>query len=304
MRRVPAWTGLLAAAAIGTGCATTASPAVEPSKPVLPPKPGQARPGLPPAPADRVTSAIAATGATVTAGKRGGLDLVLAEPPSFSPRRPADIVVFFHGAGSDQWDAMNSLGTPVVAEFLRRGYVVVADNLAGTSYGNPPSMRRAAELGRWITSRYRVRSTLTYSMSMGAMTSLDVAMRGNLPKLRAWIGTSPICNLGAAWSSPYFAEGARSAWVNQPEAEIADGDPMRTSRIAALDGLAMLFVYSPADAMVPDWQHARACGERAAVAGAKVSYLRTSGAHGEPGNYPAQPIAEFADRVVSVPSAH
>jgi predicted peptidase len=201
----------------------------------------------------------------------------------FRPRTPTNrLVLYLHGSYEEASALLNEEVTPLVAEFVRNGFAVVASTGGDdNNYGNPVSVADSVELAR----QTGYKNIYILAQSMGGIGGIEL-----IDKLHpvAWAGIFPVCNLRNLWARHNGTKEIEEAWGPGPP-------PKRVSPAKAKDvsGLPVLMFASPEDTEVPIEQNARTCARWMTRGGARVKIVETEGEHGDPSNFQPRRLTQF-----------
>ncbi|WP_030487263.1 hypothetical protein [Micromonospora chokoriensis] len=231
---------------------------------------------------------------TTVAGTYG---LRVALPPAYDARRPSPLALCFHGNGSDEVHfSDNANGRAVAAALSAAGYIVVsAAYTPGTStWGSDRGLDAYVQAYRYVRDRYAIGATVLYGNSMGGLESLLTLRRRSIPAA-AWVGTSPVCSLAAAYANPAFTATIDAAYgisASRPYATATAGhDPAVNAGGWEFRGLPMLFLAAADDVPVPRSQHTDVLVPVLAEA-SSVEVISTVGGH-------SFDVAPYADDIVA-----
>lgn len=130
----------------------------------------------------------------------GSTNIRVALPQGYDSRRPLPVVMAFHGNGSNALHfADHPAGQGVANAFLAAGYAVVsADNSGNVStWGAQAGLDAYYTAYKYMRDNYPLGPIVFYGNSMGGLESLLTLAERRIPGVVAWVGTVPVCNLGA-----------------------------------------------------------------------------------------------------------
>ena len=202
------------------------------------------------------------------------------------PRHPIGaLAVFVHGSGSTRYSVLRSRHDVVVArDLLEHGYLVLAADAGGRAWGDPASV---ADYERLIAATVReraVRDIMLVAESMGGLAAMQLAAR--VPDVRAVAAWYPVCDLRTMQQKPQYAAAIAKAW--------ATGDRRVVSPVA-VPAVPLTIWASPGDTVVSAARNAAVCAAEGRRAGAPVTYVRTTGDHGDPSNVRPTEVLAFFD---------
>lgn len=191
-------------------------------------------------------------------------------PRSYDSRQPTPLVIYCHGAGSDQSQMTSStLGAQqALAALLSAGFIVASAQQHNDNWGSLTSQDDVITLYNWVKARYSLSGApCLLAASMGTLSALNLVSHGRLPVSAVGI-IDGVCNL--AWQYANGSNGTTTdkAGIITAWGLAADGsdyasktsgyDPLltATSTPAAFRGLPMLFTSSPDDTRVPEVENA------------------------------------------------
>lgn len=132
-----------------------------------------------------------------------------------------------------------------VQGLVDQGFIVAAAYAEGPAWGSRASQAAYLSLYEAVARTHLVDRVVVVSESMGGVAGLGLVSSGRIPDLAAWVGVSPVTNLGWAAASPVLAESVAAALT--PE-DVERLDPM-----AMEGGLDVpLVVYATPDDPVVD----------------------------------------------------
>jgi len=244
----------------------------------------------PPSPAPTATASprqgieSAKVSRTTIDGSR--MTLVIPEEPNGS------LVLWGHGNGEDAEIIISGKRLAILRDaLLDEGYTLAAADAGGDAWGNPASVDAYVALDRWASEEAGTNNVVLVGQSMGGLATLQLI--DALPRVRAWIGIYPACNLDSV--APGFPD-ATAAW--KMSGTWATGVVKGMSPVVpkSVDGLDMLFFHSPDDTVVPKEPNTDTCSANAKAAGANVEVVATRGDHGDPMNFQPARVLSFLER--------
>lgn len=195
------------------------------------------------------------------------------------------LAVFVHGSGQGRETILRDRRDFVVARALvDHGYLLLAADAGGRAWGDAASV---SDYERLITATVRahdVHDVFLMAESMGGLATMQLAAR--MPGVRAVTAWYPVCDLRTMEHKPHFAAAIAKAW--------ATGDRRIVSPVA-VPPVPLTIWASPQDTVVPAAGNAAVCAARAREAGAPVTYVRTTGDHGDPSNFRPTQVLSFFD---------
>lgn len=221
-----------------------------------------------------------------------GQNMRVVVPASYDPRKPAPLVIFAHGASSDQSQmTSNSTGSKtLLASLLSAGFIVASSKQRGDNWGSPASQSDVITLYNWVKARYAISGApCILAASMGTLTALNFVSHGRLPVSAVGI-IDGVINL--AWQYQNGTNGVTtdqagiiSAWGLAPDGsdygtQTAGYDPLITAQTTPQNfrGIPMLITSSPDDTRVPEVNHANLFVPLVSPYGT-VTHVEHSGAH-------------------------
>lgn len=193
------------------------------------------------------------------------------------------IALWFHGQGGDADTRMNQSWLNILRE---HGWAVASGDLGGNSWGNSTAVRAARDLQRWATLITGKPVKLIVAGSMGAATSLNAIIRGQI-RAPCWYGTMPVFDIRSLALVPEFGAQLRAAFPGgiPPEYNPPDGNlPPGIYRVVSSD----------ADTKVPAQSNADQLAARTAA-----SVLKVSGEHGDPSHFNSGDLEKFASKCLT-----
>lgn len=196
------------------------------------------------------------------------------------------VVLYLHGAGGSARElTTDPAKKPLVQRLLANGYTLVSASAGGDSWGNGMSVRAYRSVLHEVESRQEVRGVYILAQSMGGLAGWQLT---DLPKLRAWAGIYPVCNLASVYRLRTYAAQIRKAFGEH----LADA-LRRLSHPVFKRPLPVILWASPRDRVVPKSQNADECAAAARAAGGAVREIATSGDHGDRSNFDATTLVAF-----------
>ena len=200
------------------------------------------------------------------------------------PRGPVrGLVLFTHGyAGSQDQILSSSAFFPLRDALEEAGYAIAATNAHGNNFGNPTSIEDQVQLMDDAEGRLPgVTAVDLVGFSMGGLDALMLASQHRVPRLRAVVLLSPVCDQIAYLGSD-FGGSIRAAFAHAKGSAppvIARSDPERQDPRSFI-GSRFWFWMSPDDTTVPPSQTSSMVGILRSV-GVDVRYSPLSGNHGD-----------------------
>lgn len=195
------------------------------------------------------------------------------------------LVLFVHGFGQTHWSLLAGRKEATVSHTLSgAGFTVLSADGTGKAWGNPASVADYRGLIEATQERYGLRDVFLMGESMGGLATMQLAR--TLPDVRAVVAWYPVCDL-RTMRQQHFQPTIRAAWKGLDRAAVS---PVRV-------GATPLRVWaSNADTVVRAQTNAAVCVAQAEAAGADVTYVHTSGNHGDPSNYQPGAVLSFFER--------
>jgi dienelactone hydrolase len=219
-----------------------------------------------------------------------GTAKVIDDPGSASvlvvPAHPnGALAVFVHGSGQGRDTILRDRRDFVVARALvDHGYLLLAADAGDRAWGDAASVRDYERLISAAARDHDVHDVFLMAESMGGLAAMQLAV--HVPGVRAVTAWYPVCDLRTMEHKPHFADAIAKAW--------ATGDRRIVSPVA-VPRLPLTVWASPQDTVVPAASNAAVCVARARAAGAAVTYVRTTGEHGDPSNFRPAEVLSFFD---------
>jgi pimeloyl-ACP methyl ester carboxylesterase len=130
----------------------------------------------------------------------GNANMRVALPTTYDSRKPAPVVMMFHGNGSNETHfADHVAGKAVANAFLAAGYIVVsaANGPNVSTWGAQAGLDAYYTAYQYVRDHYAIGPVVFYGNSMGGIESLLTLAERRIPGVVAWVGTVPVCNLSA-----------------------------------------------------------------------------------------------------------
>lgn len=238
---------------------------------------------VPPASTSRPSSTVGPAG--LRAGGR-----VVDDPATRSlvivPRKAnGGLVVFLHGWGQTRRSLLSRREEASVADALTEaGFTVLAADAKGKAWGDAASVADYRTLIAGTRARYRLTDVFLMGESMGGLATMQLAR--TLTDVRAATVWFPVCDIRTIHETRFQAT-IRSSWRGTSRAPI--------SPVAVGDTPLMVWA-SPADTVVDAATNAAVCVAEAKSAGATVTYIQTTGEHGDPSNYQPATVVRFFEK--------
>lgn len=206
------------------------------------------------------------------------------------PRNPTGrLVLYVHGSGGGATTVLTDVHlSRLLVELLGRGYMIAGGEGAGAQWGSDASVASYAALVDRAKDFGPVNRVYLLGQSIGGMSSLRLI--DALPKVAAWAGIYPVCNLNTVY--PRFRKDLEATFGNGLAAARITGSPIVPVK---LKGFPMVMWASAADTIVPAATNALLCADRFRAAGADVTVIATVGRHGDASNFQPQVLANFFD---------
>lgn len=231
----------------------------------------------------RVAAAIDA--ATKDIGQAKVVDDPATSSLLIEPAHPnGALAVFVHGSGQ-QRDAI--LTKPrdllVVRELVAHGYLVLAADAGGRAWGDASSVADYERLIAATVRAHEVHDVDLMAESMGGLATMQLAAR--VPDVRAVVAWYPVCDLRTMAHKRQFAGAIAKAWRTGDRAVVSP---------VAVPKVPLTIWASAGDTTVSAARNAAVCAAEGRAAGGQVTYVRTTGNHGDPSNFhPAEVLAFF-----------
>lgn len=236
-----------------------------------------------------VAAPVPVTTAVTTEGLDHGTATVIDDRATASvllvPAHPVGaLAVFVHGSGSTRDIVLRTEHDAATArDLLEHGYLVLAADAGGRAWGNPASVADYERLIAGVVREHAVRDVMLIAESMGGLAGMQLAAR--VPDVRAVVAWYPVCDLRTMEHKPQYAAAIAKAW--------ATGDRRVVSPVA-VPAVPLTIWASPDDTVVSAARNAAVCAAEGRRAGAPVTYVHTTGDHGDPSNFhPAEVLAFF-----------
>ena len=198
------------------------------------------------------------------------------------PRSNGSLVVFLHGWGQTRWALLERRSESNVAHALTAaGFTVVGADAHLKAWGDAASVADYRRLIARTMQRYDLHEVFLMGESMGGLATMQLARE--LPTVRAVVAWYPVCDLRTMRQTRFQATIA-SAWSGR--------DRARVSPVEAPDKPMMIWA-SPQDTVVRASRNAAVCAAEARAQGAQVTYIHTSGEHGDPSNFDPAAVVDF-----------
>lgn len=206
-----------------------------------------------------------------------GVEVVAAEVAgqkvqAFTPKKAATspvLVIVMHGVGGAELLLSKSPRKDSYAEYARHGAVVVTSAAHGDAWGSAASERDYVALAAWATGRWHPRWTVLIGESMGGLVALRAMADRAIPNVSAWVGISPVTDLGVMAASATYRpmiDAAHTDWQPVAPRRLPKGVPYR------------LFV-SPTDHVVEPAENGAAYARSGAAAGLDMQAVDCPGGH-------------------------
>jgi pimeloyl-ACP methyl ester carboxylesterase len=195
------------------------------------------------------------------------------------------LVVFLHGWGQTRWSLLSRREENTVATALSEaGFTVLTADALGKAWGDPASVRDYERLIARTQQRYGLRDVFLLGESMGGLATMQIADR--LADVRAVAAWFPVCDL-RTMRQPKFQQSIEDAWGGRDRAPVSP---------VAVGDTPMMVWASEADTVVHTPTNTAVCVARARAAGADVTFVETTGEHGDPSNYQPATVVRFFER--------
>lgn len=234
----------------------------------------------------------------------GGQNVRVLVPDTYSGA-PAPWCLYHHGAGESQTGiTADSLKTGIVTRLTDDGWIVASSNAGGDNWGNDASLTAYLALQTYIEANYTVSALAFFSQSMGGLSGLRAAASGSYPKLRAWFGIYPACDVLSVYdANAGFQAAILSAWGAANRAALVtalSGKNPTGLTGSAFAGLSMRFYCSNQDTVVTKAANSDVMLPVVAGGGARAEPLAVcSGAHGDASHFQPADVAAFLGRAIN-----
>lgn len=199
------------------------------------------------------------------------------------PTGPRPLALVTHGYRADQRVTRQPYMAKFTQDLVNAGWIVAASNAHGDAWGGEESAEDYKALYAHISKEYKIAETVVVSLSMGAISGLELVEEKSIPNIAGWVGVSPVTDLPAMAATDDWREVIHS---KLDDAEIAELDPMRRSL-----GSVPLTVYtSPTDKITPTPVHAEPFAKKH-----KARVVTCTGGHVAPDCFRAEDVISLAD---------
>ena len=189
------------------------------------------------------------------------------------------VVVYAHGLGARATALRNDEAFGALADGLvAAGYAVAASDAAGDAWGNAASVEAHAALAAAVTDLVGATDVYLVAESMGGLAGAQLVTGRRIPRLRAYAGIYPLCDLGSVHDE--FAESIDAAFGPGVKRALDVLSPV------ALDGtVPTMFWASQDDTVVDKTRNADVCAAQVKADGGTAVVVPTEGEHGDPSNF-------------------
>lgn len=192
------------------------------------------------------------------------------------------LLIYFHGAG----ETVNSIANdpqkrPIFDRLESQGYIVAYSRAHGLVWGNETSLNDYRQLYAYLTSKYKIKSTVFLGQSMGGIPSLELVSQGQIP-VKCWAGIYPAINLDALYDLGNHPE---LSTIYPNKSGLTEHNPILMDNYH----IPMRIYASPGDTSVPT-----STGTQLFVDAHKnVSWVKTTGDHGDSSNFQTDDLVNF-----------
>ena len=227
-------------------------------------------------------------------------------PKGYDSRKPAPVVMLFHGNASDELTFASSANHIAVSNaFVEAGYIAVsaAYKPAASTWGATLGLDAYYAAYKYVRDRYSIGPVVLYGNSMGGAESLLTLAQRRIPAV-AWLGSVPVTNLATSYANATFTATIESAYGIASggadyAAKTAGHDPNLMSG-AAFRGLPMWVLIATGDTDVPPAQNFDLFGATVSPYAAELVRIDAAGGHSASAiatNAPA--MVAFANKYVA-----
>lgn len=227
----------------------------------------------------------------------------VAAPTALVDGAPIRLVIAFHGTGGSDGTMDSGNGAIVRDALLDEGYVVVAANLGGNTWGNAEAMGFLSNLYDWCSTLWEVTDTVLFGQSQGGGVAWVSTRRGLFPTLRGVVGVAPAINFQWVSDSGSSSPAIRTAYgadASTFAALSADYAPFSGTR-DDYAGVHFKLWASPDDTTTPNNLHAnRFVSLGLAAKAASIEVVTVTGAHLSAEHYVPADVVSFYENAITV----
>lgn len=261
---------------------------------------------------------IAASKATLAAGlKYNRLDLTGAasgrnimvlipnenSAKPYSASTPTPLLMYHHGVGETETALLtDSLKATTTAALLDAGYICCGV-AAGENWGSQTACNYYPDLYYTVDLYYNLSNTLFLSQSMGGYTGLLTLAQNEVPKVIAWAGIYPACNLAAVYAAGSFTSAINTAYscdANTYAAKTFGHDPcLKWGK--AFRGVPMRFYASESDTTIVKDDNTDKFQPIITTSCSESTIVLCTGNHGDPSHFQPSDLVAFYERALANP---
>ncbi|MCZ4649466.1 hypothetical protein O4106_21835 [Rhodococcus pyridinivorans] len=178
-------------------------------------------------------------------------------PSALADGASTRLVVATHGTGGSDATLDSGDGAKVRDALLDAGYVVVAGNLHGNTWGNAVGMADLANLYAWCSTVWNVTDTMFFGQSQGGGVVTVATRRKVIPTLRAVAAVAPAVNYQWVSDSGSSSAAIRAAFDATAATFAEKSSPYAPFAAVPADyaGMHVKLWASPEDTTTPKAQH-------------------------------------------------
>jgi hypothetical protein len=226
----------------------------------------------------------------------------------YNAANPTKVIIYTHGVSENETALLSdSLKAGCVDALLDAGYILAGARQRGDNWGNQTAVDDLAGLEKHLRDTYNVAGVALWSQSMGGMSGLNALAQGKFPVV-GWLGTYPVCNLGAMHTSSSYTGSINTAYSITGTGTGTYANRTRGMDPALKGGFAyrhvpMRFYASAGDTIVSKANNTDVLAALVAKCCRESELIVCTGNHGHPSHFvPAEYVA-FFDRCFATPVA-
>lgn len=131
---------------------------------------------------------------------------------SLNTTQPVKLVIYFHGAGTNQLNPFTDDSKIVIDVLLSQGYIVAHSQAHGDNWGSQTAQNDYLALYNYIASTYNLSDVIFVGHSMGGLASLTMIAKNTIPAVTKWYGIFPVTNLYEAYYTEGFSSPIEAAY--------------------------------------------------------------------------------------------
>lgn len=243
-------------------------------------------------------------------GMKSGRNIMVLVPNAnsavpYSAGTATPLLMYHHGSGEDEGALLDdALKADTVIALLDAGYILCGI-AAGENWGVQSACDYYPDLYYTVDYYYNLSYTLFLSQSMGGFTGLLCLAQNEIPKVIAWAGIYPACNLSGLYDDNKFVSAINTAYsctADTFDAKTFGHDPSDKWG-KAFRGVPIRFYASPDDTTVPKSYNTDTFQALISTSCSESVIQLCTGIHGDPSHFQPADLVAFYERALANPIA-